>query len=285
MENNVSGTKNASVAFDAAPKKPKSIVSDSDLACAVRDSLAGLTPEMEDLNLRGTQVSDLGPLAGLKSLRCLRIKGTQVRDISVVQDLPALEMLDLDYAILQDAKQWAILDAMNWLVCVNRKQWEESLPTRDPGETVRLRRKTPMVHMCDGPLRIGTMDECGLKTTLDVFIAFVESIPLDDLDSYDYGHFEESLKEVSNGEFLLLPIREAREIVTGLSKKYGFREVWNHIDDMTEQDQVCAMLSVDFDECWRLSHESGGRIWESNLESGLLLRMLKRLRTLREEQG
>jgi hypothetical protein len=175
---------------------------------------------------------------------------------------------------------------LNELACLRQSQaMGGKYAEARSGETVRLRRKTPMAHVCDGPLRIGTIDECGLKTMLDDCIAFVESIPLDKLDSYNYGLFEEYLEKVSFGESLCLPIREAREITAGLSDKYGFWEFWDHVDDLTEQNQVRAMISVCCDESWRLSHESGGRIWKAVLEDGFLLQMLKRLRTLQKKQG
>ena len=46
------------------------------------------------LNLRGTQVSDLAPLARLSALQSLDIDGTQVSDLAPLAGLSALRMLN-----------------------------------------------------------------------------------------------------------------------------------------------------------------------------------------------
>jgi hypothetical protein len=122
------------------------ILNDRDLADAVRDYPEWLST-LESLNLAGTEVTDLSPLAGMNCLECLSIEGTPVRDISVLYTLPALAMLDLNYAILQAPKQWGILDELDWLKCVNREEWKRSLPGRDGNETLRLRRGISMLHV------------------------------------------------------------------------------------------------------------------------------------------
>lgn len=122
------------------------ILNDRDLADAVRDYPEWFS-SLDSLNLAGSEVSDLSPLADMNCLKCLNIEGTQVRDISVLYKLPSLVMLDLNYVVLQAPKQRTILDELDWLVCVNREEWEQSLPDRDGNETLRLRGGIPMLHM------------------------------------------------------------------------------------------------------------------------------------------
>jgi formylglycine-generating enzyme required for sulfatase activity len=131
-----------------------------------------------------------------------------------------------------------------------------------------------------------------MPKTLNDFIAFLEDTPKEKLyavhkdDSgytyYDYENFEDFLEEFKkNDTSVLFHSVEAREIFDDLRKEYGI--VWNHVDELTDQIQVRSLLFVALAEGYHHSGENS--TWAQILENGLLLRILKRLQTLREEQG
>jgi formylglycine-generating enzyme required for sulfatase activity len=131
-----------------------------------------------------------------------------------------------------------------------------------------------------------------MPKTLNDFIAFLENTPQEKLYAvhedddgytwYDYENFEDFLEEFEeNDTSVLFRSVEAREIFDDLRKEYGI--VWNHIDELTDQIQVRSLLSVALDEGYRKPYENSA--WMHLLKSGLLLRLLKRLQTLREAQG
>jgi Leucine-rich repeat (LRR) protein len=57
--------------------------------------IADLTA-LQSLDLTGTQISDLAPIAGLTALASLRINRTQVGDLAPLANLTVLKYLDLD---------------------------------------------------------------------------------------------------------------------------------------------------------------------------------------------
>jgi len=67
------------------------------------------------LNLRGVQVSDLGPLVNLTALESLYLNGTGVSDLRPLSNLPALERLDLDETQVSDLTPLSNLTALRRL--------------------------------------------------------------------------------------------------------------------------------------------------------------------------
>ena len=68
-----------------------------------------------ELDLRGSQVSDLGPLANLTTLERLNLEGAQISDIGPLTNLTSLERLDLDGAQISDLSPLANLPVLEWL--------------------------------------------------------------------------------------------------------------------------------------------------------------------------
>ena len=68
-----------------------------------------------NLDLRGSQVSDLRPLANLTTLERLRLSGTQIADIAPLANLTALEWLDLDDTQVSDLGPLANLATLELL--------------------------------------------------------------------------------------------------------------------------------------------------------------------------
>ena len=64
-------------------------------------------PEKRQLDMRGVQVSDLGPLSNLASLERLYLEGTGVSDLGPLSSLAALEHLFLDWT--QVSGPWAVV--------------------------------------------------------------------------------------------------------------------------------------------------------------------------------
>ncbi|MCH8031447.1 MAG: leucine-rich repeat domain-containing protein [Bacteroidetes bacterium] len=62
------------------------------------EPIKGLTSLLR-LNLQGTQVSDLEPIKGLTNLTKLILKSTQVSDLEPIKSLTRLEHLDLEGTI------------------------------------------------------------------------------------------------------------------------------------------------------------------------------------------
>jgi len=73
--------------------------------------LAGLK-SLERLGLRNTQVSDLSPLAGLKNLEWLRFDNTQVTDLSPLAELKNLEVLYLQNTQVSDEQVQELRQAL-----------------------------------------------------------------------------------------------------------------------------------------------------------------------------
>jgi internalin A len=76
--------------------------------------LAGLE-NLQSLVLSGTQVSDLSPLAGLENLQGLYLSGTQVSDLSPLAGLENLQELNLSGTQVSDLSPLAGLENLQWL--------------------------------------------------------------------------------------------------------------------------------------------------------------------------
>lgn len=72
-------------------------------------------PGNRDLDLDGSQISDLRPLASLTMLERLHLSSTQVSDIEPLANLAALQCLDLDDTQVSDLSPLANLTALSWL--------------------------------------------------------------------------------------------------------------------------------------------------------------------------
>src|SRR5208337_2190892 len=72
---------------------------------------------LQSLNCRGTQVSDLGPLAGLSALQSLNCSGTQVSDLGPLAGLSALQSLNCQGTQVSDLGPLAGLSALQSLNC------------------------------------------------------------------------------------------------------------------------------------------------------------------------
>ena len=72
-------------------------------------------PEKRQLDMRGVQVSDLGPLANLAALERLYLKGTGVSDLGPLSSLAALEHLYLDWTQVSDLGPLSSLRALRRL--------------------------------------------------------------------------------------------------------------------------------------------------------------------------
>ena len=77
--------------------------------------MAKVEPGNRELDLRGSLISDLRPLANLTTLERLRLSGTQVSDINPLTNLTALEYLDLDNTQVSDLTPLAKLTMLEWL--------------------------------------------------------------------------------------------------------------------------------------------------------------------------
>ncbi|MFA5894031.1 MAG: leucine-rich repeat domain-containing protein [Candidatus Margulisiibacteriota bacterium] len=77
--------------------------------------LAGVTEEIEELNLLGTSVSDLRPLAGLTGLQNLVLDNTQVRDLWPLSGLTGLQKLYLNNTQVSDLRPLAGLTGLQVL--------------------------------------------------------------------------------------------------------------------------------------------------------------------------
>ena len=80
--------------------------------------LAGL-PRLQWLSLRNTQVSDLGPLAGLPQLQALYLDNTQVSDLGPLAGLPRLQWLSLSNTQVSDLGPLAGLPLLQTLYLDN----------------------------------------------------------------------------------------------------------------------------------------------------------------------
>ena len=72
-------------------------------------------PEKRQLDMRGAQVSDLGPLSGLRALRQLGLGGTAVSDLGPLSNLTSLERLFLDGTGVSDLGPLSSLAALESL--------------------------------------------------------------------------------------------------------------------------------------------------------------------------
>ena len=72
-------------------------------------------PESREINLSGSQVSDLGSLRNMTALEWLHLRDTQVSDIRPLARLTALEWLDLRGTQVSDIRPLARLTALEWL--------------------------------------------------------------------------------------------------------------------------------------------------------------------------
>ena len=107
-----------------SPSLPSSILSD-----LIRDDaqlngrvFAQVRAQMEvknlrtrEIELRGSQLADLEPLAKLTTLNSLNLRDTQVSDITPLANLTALERLDLEATQVSDIRPLAKLTAIRWL--------------------------------------------------------------------------------------------------------------------------------------------------------------------------
>ena len=73
------------------------------------------TPLVDDLDLRGTQVSDLTPLRGLTALQSLDLSGTKVSDLAPLRGLTALQSLHLTSTKVSDLTALRGLTALQGL--------------------------------------------------------------------------------------------------------------------------------------------------------------------------
>ena len=73
------------------------------------------TPLVDDLDLRGTQVSDLTPLRGLTALQSLDLRGTKVSDLAPLRGLTALQSLHLTSTKVSDLTALRGLTALQGL--------------------------------------------------------------------------------------------------------------------------------------------------------------------------
>ena len=87
--------------------------------------LAGLT-ELQELYLGDTQVRDLSPLAGLTKLHRLFLNNTQIRDLSPLAGLTKLERLNLSDTQVQDLSPLAGLTELRYLYLSNTQVRELS---------------------------------------------------------------------------------------------------------------------------------------------------------------
>ncbi|MDJ0628834.1 MAG: COR domain-containing protein [Rhodobacter sp.] len=88
--------------------------------------LAGLTA-LQNLDCRNTQVSDLGPLAELTALQSLTISGTEVSDLGPLAGLTALQSLTCSSTEVSDLAPLASLAALQSLDC-SRTQVSDLAP-------------------------------------------------------------------------------------------------------------------------------------------------------------
>ena len=77
----------------------------------MNDILAELSEDGRVLNLSGTMVTDLGPLARLTSLTWLNLGGTQVTDVGPLAGLTKLKTLSLQGTQVTDLAPLAGLQA------------------------------------------------------------------------------------------------------------------------------------------------------------------------------
>ena len=72
-------------------------------------------PEKRQLDMRGVQVSDLGPLSSLRALETLCLNGTEVSDLGPLSSLAELEHLYLDWTQISDLGPLSSLRALRRL--------------------------------------------------------------------------------------------------------------------------------------------------------------------------
>ena len=72
-------------------------------------------PALEQLDLTGTPVSDITPLANLSTLKQLTLTDTQISDVTPLANLTALEQLDLAFTAISDIAPLANLTALERL--------------------------------------------------------------------------------------------------------------------------------------------------------------------------
>ena len=82
------------------------------------EPLANLST-LERLDLDGVQISDIEPLANLTVLKRLDVMDTQISDIGPLSYLTALERLDLDRTQISDMRPLANLPSLAWLSLMN----------------------------------------------------------------------------------------------------------------------------------------------------------------------
>lgn len=89
------------------------------IAKALNTNVKGLTLErlleVRSLDLSGTQVSDLGPIAALANLQSLSLNNTQVSDLRPVASLAELQSLSLDNTQVSDLQAIAKVANLRWL--------------------------------------------------------------------------------------------------------------------------------------------------------------------------
>jgi Leucine-rich repeat (LRR) protein/membrane-associated phospholipid phosphatase len=82
----------------------------------LRAALPGLIAQgTQSISLRGTPVQDVGPLAGLTSLRALDLNGTQVRNLAPLSGMTGLRSLDLQFLRVSDLSALAGLTGLRTL--------------------------------------------------------------------------------------------------------------------------------------------------------------------------
>ncbi|HZH77038.1 MAG TPA: leucine-rich repeat domain-containing protein, partial [Archangium sp.] len=80
-----------------------------------QDEIRASLFSLQSLNLSGTQVQDLKPLAALSSLQSLNLRGTQVQDLKPLAALTSLQSLDLRGTQVQDLKHLEALASLKSL--------------------------------------------------------------------------------------------------------------------------------------------------------------------------
>ena len=106
----------AEARIQAAREEDARVLKLNDLA-----NLGRLPPEIAQmtdlvqLDLRGTLVSDISPLAGLSGLRVLNLRGTLVDDLTALEGLQALDILDVGETWISDISPLTDLPALRRL--------------------------------------------------------------------------------------------------------------------------------------------------------------------------
>ncbi|MFA6419144.1 MAG: leucine-rich repeat domain-containing protein, partial [Candidatus Margulisiibacteriota bacterium] len=106
-----------SIDYKFVSSKDAARITNDDLLLLVRYLIdSKISVSLEHLELRGAQVSDLSPLAGLTNLEWLDLSGTQVSDLSPLAGLTNLEWLDLTGTQVSDLSPLAGLTQLEDLL-------------------------------------------------------------------------------------------------------------------------------------------------------------------------